>query len=158
MLNSSKDGRTPAAVRVARNVRAIRERNGLTLAQLSEAMGRAGVPTSLATLSKLELGQRKVSVDDLEALAEALGVTVRSLLAERGEETARHIQTLATLADEERFVLESLLDRAEERRARVDDYEAQILAAVEAEPDVVDVLPDKVRRVVLPLIAREVES
>lgn len=70
----------PTAGRVAANVRALREARGLSLGALSTRLVKVGQPISLAALSKLELGQRRVDVDDLVALAVALGVAPSRLL------------------------------------------------------------------------------
>lgn len=70
----------PTAQRVAANVRALRRARGLELSHLSERLERLGQPISLAGLSRLELGQRRVDVDDLMALALALDVTPLRLL------------------------------------------------------------------------------
>ena len=72
--------RGPTSGRVSTNVRALREAVGLSLEGLSEAMGRAGRPILPSGLSKIEQGDRRVDVDDLIALAVALGVNSSRLL------------------------------------------------------------------------------
>lgn len=67
-------------MRVAANVRALREERRLTLAQLSERMERAGRPLIPQGLQKIEQGTRRVDADDLMALALALEVTPNRLL------------------------------------------------------------------------------
>ncbi len=61
-------------------MRALREAAGLSLEGLSEAMDRAGRPILPSGLSKIEQGDRRVDVDDLAALAVALGVNPSRLL------------------------------------------------------------------------------
>jgi hypothetical protein len=77
-LNSKPRG--PAAQRVSKNIRALRWERGLDLADLSKRLGNLGQPIAVSGLSKLELGQRRVDVDDLVALALALDVTPNRLL------------------------------------------------------------------------------
>ncbi|MGI8867655.1 MAG: helix-turn-helix domain-containing protein [Mycobacteriales bacterium] len=70
----------PVAQRVAVNVRQLRKRRGLDLADVSDRMRQLGRPMAVGALSKLELGQRRVDVDDLAALAIALNTTPNRLL------------------------------------------------------------------------------
>ncbi len=70
----------PTAERVAHNVRAIRHRLGLDLADVSARLAGVGWPIALAQLSKLERGERRVDVDDLTALALVLDATPARLL------------------------------------------------------------------------------
>lgn len=65
---------------VARNVRAVRDRRGLTQQQLSAALGELGRPLLPSAIAKVEAGERRVDVDDLVALAAALNVSVGRLL------------------------------------------------------------------------------
>jgi transcriptional regulator with XRE-family HTH domain len=64
---------------VARNVRRFRGERGLSLGELARRSG-----LSKQTLSKLEAGGGNPTVDTLEALASAIGVSLRSLLTEWG--------------------------------------------------------------------------
>ncbi len=77
----------PTGARVAANVRQLRKARGMNLAALAERMFELGQPIGLSGLSKLENGDRRVDVDDLAALAVALGVTPNRLLltADAGE-------------------------------------------------------------------------
>lgn len=76
---------------VRANLRRLRDRAGYSLQDLSERLTEAGRPLSGNTLSEIELGARRVDVDDLAALAVALGVMPNALLlrnsARRGETT-----------------------------------------------------------------------
>ncbi|MCW2960260.1 MAG: hypothetical protein JWM90_647 [Thermoleophilia bacterium] len=56
------------------NVRQLRKDRGLSLAEVSARMTTSGVPLSLNGLSKVELGNRELNLDELVALAAALGV------------------------------------------------------------------------------------
>src|SRR4051794_3415702 len=72
--------------RVARNVQQLRKRRGLTVRDLSARLGELGHPVLPSVVSKIELGQRRVPVEDLLALAAALDVSPNRLLL---TETAR---------------------------------------------------------------------
>lgn len=65
---------------VAATVRGLRRQHGLTLADLAARLTCLGHPIALNTLSKLETGARRITVDDLVALAAALDVTPHDLL------------------------------------------------------------------------------
>lgn len=65
----------PVDVRARRRLYEIRTELGLTLAQVAE---RANI--DISTLSRLESGKRRLALDHLPALAEALGVTTDELL------------------------------------------------------------------------------
>lgn len=67
---------------VARNVKAARKYHGVSQKQLSERMAEIGRPMSVATISVLEAGRRRVTVDDLAALGRAFGVHAEALLLE----------------------------------------------------------------------------
>jgi XRE family transcriptional regulator, regulator of sulfur utilization len=63
---------------VAANVRALRSARGLSLGELAAASG-----TGKATLSRIEAGQANPTVETLFALADALGVPLGALTADR---------------------------------------------------------------------------
>lgn len=65
---------------VATNVRALRQKRGYSLNDLSERMTLTSRPILSTGLHRLERGQRRVDVDDLVALAAALDVSVTTLL------------------------------------------------------------------------------
>ncbi len=79
-MANTKMQRGPATERVAENVKTIRRARDLQLEDVSKTLSSLGWPISVSTLSKIELGQRRVDVDDLIALAVALGVTPNRLL------------------------------------------------------------------------------
>lgn len=65
---------------VAAAVAAHRQRRGWEQRQLAERVSAAGRPMSASVLGKVESGVRRVDVDDLVALAAALGVSPSRLL------------------------------------------------------------------------------
>jgi transcriptional regulator with XRE-family HTH domain len=65
---------------VARNVARLRNARGLTTIQLAKLLEDAGRPITASSITKLELGQRKVDVDDLIVIALALRVSPTALL------------------------------------------------------------------------------
>ena len=65
---------------VGRNVRRCRIQAELTIAQLAAALDEHGHPIHPDSLSRLETGHRRVTVDDLTALSAVLGVKPKRLL------------------------------------------------------------------------------
>jgi transcriptional regulator with XRE-family HTH domain len=65
---------------VAAQIRWERERKQLSLQQLSDRLTKAGRPILPSGISKIEQGDRRVDVDDLVALADALGTAPGALL------------------------------------------------------------------------------
>jgi transcriptional regulator with XRE-family HTH domain len=78
MAGSKEAG--PAARRVAENLRRIRQERGLSYAELARRLAATGHPVIDTALLKTEKGERRASIDDLAALAVALGVTPNRLL------------------------------------------------------------------------------
>ena len=70
----------PSSERVAANLRRIRHEREYSYAELSRRLAAAGHPILDTGLMKIEKGQRRVDVDDLTAIAAALGVTPNALL------------------------------------------------------------------------------
>jgi transcriptional regulator with XRE-family HTH domain len=70
----------PTSERVAANLRRIRRQREMTTAQLSRRLAELGQPIQDTGITKIEKGERRVDVDDLMALALALGVTPNALL------------------------------------------------------------------------------
>ena len=70
----------PTARRVAATVKRIRRGNEVTTAELSRRLGQLEQPIPDTSITKTEQGTRRVDVDDLVALAAALGVTPNTLL------------------------------------------------------------------------------
>lgn len=73
----SKPSRSDVSKIVGQRVREIRTARGMSLAQLSPQVG-----IGLAQLSNLELGKRRVSVDDLHAFTRTFGVSATSLMGD----------------------------------------------------------------------------
>jgi transcriptional regulator with XRE-family HTH domain len=68
------------STRVAANVRDLRQQRRMTVRDLSARMGELGRPLLPSGVTKIEQGQRRVDVDELVALAVALGVNPSRLL------------------------------------------------------------------------------
>ncbi|MBP2435821.1 helix-turn-helix domain-containing protein [Microbacterium amylolyticum] len=73
---------------VAHNVRNARQSIGMDLRTLSQKLTEAGRKLSVSGVSKVELGDRRVDVDDLTAIAYALGTTPAALLSPSEGESA----------------------------------------------------------------------
>lgn len=74
------NGVGPSGMTVARNVARFRNARGFTTVQLAKLLEDAGRPITASSITKLELGQRKVDVDDLVTLAVVLRVSPSALL------------------------------------------------------------------------------
>lgn len=72
----------PVSLRAGGNVRAVRKRRRLSLEAMAQGMTDAGNPITLSGLGKLETAQRAITVDQLSAIAEFLGVAPSVLLEE----------------------------------------------------------------------------
>ena len=83
MENERQRGNPPGLTNsyVAQNIRQVRQSIGMDLRTLSEKLTEAGRKLSVSGVSKVELGDRRVDVDDLTAIAYALGTTPAALLA-----------------------------------------------------------------------------
>ena len=89
-----------AAELVGQNVRRFRKARHLTLADLSSTMENLHHPIGVATLSKIERGDRpKLAVDDVLALARALDVSTDELLKEELPSAKRVRATLAEMGE-----------------------------------------------------------
>ncbi len=83
-----------ASHRVGTNVRALRTDLQMTQAELADMMAKSRYPVHLNTISKIERGDRDISVDELEAFARVFGVATESLLEDVGDPEAddfRHV-------------------------------------------------------------------
>ncbi|MDQ1039435.1 transcriptional regulator with XRE-family HTH domain [Streptomyces sp. V3I8] len=65
---------------VARTVRDLRERQGISTTVMAERLTARGRRISQSGVTRLETGQRQITVDDLTALAAVLGVRPAALL------------------------------------------------------------------------------
>ena len=70
----------PTGETVRHNIRRLRQMRQFTLDDVASLMSYHGRPMSKATLSQLELGQRRVDVDDLLVLCRVLKVNPNTLL------------------------------------------------------------------------------
>ncbi len=96
--------------RVGDNVKRLRLAHELSLRDLSAKLAGCGRPILASGLMKIEHGQRRVDVDDLAALAEALGVLPGRLLTDERE---------AVLTAEQYRLHRGPIDRAEREVASV---------------------------------------
>lgn len=80
MAEKQKTPLGPAGEELRRNIKRIREGQRLTFVELSERLGSIGRPIPVLGLRRIERGERRVDVDDLLALAYALGVPPVDLL------------------------------------------------------------------------------
>lgn len=74
------NGIGPSGMAVASNVARLRNARGLTTIQLAKLLEEAGRPITASSITKLELGQRKVDIDDLIVIALVLQVSPTGLL------------------------------------------------------------------------------
>lgn len=75
----------PPAARIAASLRALRQRQGLSVAQLAERSGIAR-----ATVTKLEAGRGNPTIDTLYALADTLGAALGDLI----DEPSAHVEVI----------------------------------------------------------------
>lgn len=76
---------TPEGI-VAANIRALRTHLGISQAELSKRVSDAGCRLGEMPIWGIENGKRRIQVDDVYVLADALGVTAYHLLAPGGAE------------------------------------------------------------------------
>lgn len=75
----------PLAQQAARSIRRIREARRITYSELAERLAAAGRPIPVLGLSRMEQGDRRIDVDDLSAIAQALRVPPIWLLFPLGQ-------------------------------------------------------------------------
>lgn len=83
---------------VLTKIRMLRSKRGLSLRALAAETAKTGRGLSPDAINKIELGVRRIDVDDLFALAEALGTTPSQLLEPPEECSACHGQPPAGFA------------------------------------------------------------
>jgi transcriptional regulator with XRE-family HTH domain len=82
----------PAGEVLRENLKRIRkDERRLTFAELSKRLGALGRPIPVLGLRRIELGERRVDVDDLLALADALGIAPVLLLAPLGHQEREEV-------------------------------------------------------------------
>lgn len=79
---------------VATNIAAARKARGLSSNVLSELLKTLGRPIAASAVTKIERGERQVTVDDLTALATALAVSPADLLDQHPCSTCRNAPPL----------------------------------------------------------------
>lgn len=70
----------PTGDSVRENIRRIRDGLGISQAELSKKLAQLGRPIPALGIHRIEIGERRVDVDDLMSFAVALGVTPVALL------------------------------------------------------------------------------
>lgn len=84
----------PLTRQLAQSIQRTRKAQGLTYAQLAERLTQAGRPIPALGLSRMEQGDRRIDVDDLAAIAQALRVPPVWLLFPLGQEGDRQVELL----------------------------------------------------------------
>jgi transcriptional regulator with XRE-family HTH domain len=82
----------PTGRYVAANIARLRERKGMTTRQLSGALERAGRAIPASGITRMEKGERVVTVDELMALATVLGASPQALLFPLRDDPAETIE------------------------------------------------------------------
>jgi transcriptional regulator with XRE-family HTH domain len=122
-----------ASACVSANVKTLRKSQGLTLKDLSGRLADVGHHMGIAALSKLELGDRGVDVDDVAALANVFGTSTDLLM--RQPKAAVYDETMGLLAEWEQAwaeraqhseVLAMAQSRVAEADARIGGLKARI--------------------------------
>lgn len=101
-MNRRANERGELGLRVAANLREIRERRGLSRRDVIEALAKEGRGMPETSLLNTEAGSRRLDVDDLVALALVLGVTPNRLLlpeADPGEDIALTDETVLSFVE-----------------------------------------------------------
>jgi hypothetical protein len=78
----------PAGERTARAIERVRTARGYAQRQLADRATALGRPMTITTVSRIERRRRRCDVDDLVAIAAALGVSPLALFAETEAEPA----------------------------------------------------------------------
>jgi transcriptional regulator with XRE-family HTH domain len=118
------------ARRFAENLRAARERAGLSQQDLANRMGENGHPMPQQTINRIENGQRRVEISEALALARSVGGHIDSLVR------PQHLLDEAwRLLDGAREVREAraAADRLESARARLEKHIARVTEAGHAD-------------------------
>lgn len=155
MFSNMDNAPTPsAAQRVGENMRRLRQLSGRTLAEVSATTAEVGYPIGLGTLSKIERGQRRIGVDDLEALAAALGVPVARLLssAPPPADVDRIGNLLSQLAARNESVTEAQIEhhqatrQLEKAQGKVAEAAGELAREYYMNPSLVETLPGEMGR------------
>jgi len=132
MANEEDAKERSATAAVAKNMRAIREAQGMTLTTLSKRLGQLGLPTRITALSRIELGQRGVNVEELVLIAKILGASVLDFLVDPASQFEREASPVvegflaaASVRMREQEELRRLDRHQREEWGKVVDYAAQ---------------------------------
>lgn len=101
-------GNGPTSHAVRENVRRLREEASFSYAELSRRLTAVGHPLAVLALRRIEDGERRVTVDDLTALAVVLGVNPDALLRPSAEDVVQLTGTAARTPGEISFWLQGL--------------------------------------------------
>jgi transcriptional regulator with XRE-family HTH domain len=110
----------PVGAAVAENVKRLRHAQRLTQADLAERLRELGRPIPLASVAKLEAGDRRIDVDDVAALARALRVPVSTLIATSATGSARLEELSEALLGHTEAVMSLGMRIGQSRRALLD--------------------------------------
>ncbi|THJ64592.1 helix-turn-helix transcriptional regulator [Arthrobacter echini] len=93
MTSSETRGFTPKATgkTVAANVKRLRMEHNLNIPELGRKLEKNGHPLTATSITRLEAGRRRIDVDDLMALAVALGVSPVTLLLPPTNASTDHV-------------------------------------------------------------------
>jgi transcriptional regulator with XRE-family HTH domain len=89
----------PMHRRVAANILYWRTRRRMSLVDLSEAIGSAGRHIPPNALTRIATGERRIDVDDLAALADALGTSADELLTRKIESSTLRAEAARLLEE-----------------------------------------------------------
>ena len=123
----------PTGIAVGRNVRRLRIAAGTTQAELAERLAKRGRPIPVASIGRLENGERRVEVDDLTALAAALNVAPAELLGynNAGTAYARASQAHTTLSTGAREFLSAQRELKQVREALDGEISGPLASAID---------------------------
>lgn len=115
-------------------------KTGMTLTELSKKLREIGRPISPNSLARIELGERRVDVDDLLALASALDTNVIALLALTAEDREKNRTELDLIplfgrieGDDEIYDKRIRGETPDPRDSQLDRVSAGVRASVGAE-------------------------
>lgn len=80
-MSSNKPAAGPVGIGVGEKIRTVRRERKLTLEALSDRIAELGRTLDISALARMEKGQRRIDVDDLMVLADALEIPPSQLLA-----------------------------------------------------------------------------
>ena len=124
---------------IGRNLHRLRKSEKLTLAQTAETLTWLGQPFSEAKLSRWEAGKYRFTIEDLQLLSQAYGVSLLGLLKPAENDATTHIQVGDSLYPFERYVYDFFVDP----RGSITDRARDVATRrKEGTRDIVDALND----------------